>query len=148
MKNQVNEKYSELTYYTLGLQDKCFIHQYVVDAFTVQTANNETKDISLTFVLVGLYLYLEENYTGKEVQEFHTLMSNKKLKWPCFILPTKCGEVNIDNVLEANLGEERNKMIKTWCNSVWNTFSENHLEVRKIADYYLNIKKETTNRKH
>jgi Family of unknown function (DUF5946) len=146
MKNIVNEKYNELTYYTLELKDKCFIHQYVVDAFTLQTANNETKAISLTFSLVGLYLYIEKNYTGKEVQKFHTLMSNKKIEWPFFILPTNRGEISIDNVLEANSSEERNNLIKIWSISVWKAFNESHSAVREIADYYLNIKNETTNR--
>lgn len=146
MKNFVNEKYNELSYYTLGLKDKCFIHQYLVDAYTLQTANSETKAISLTFSLVGLYLYIVKNYTGKEVQEFHTLMSNKKIEWPCFILPTNRGAISIDNVLEANSDDEKNNLIKKWSKSVWEAYNTNHPVVREIADYYINIKKETTNR--
>jgi Family of unknown function (DUF5946) len=138
MNNFVSEQYNELAYYTLGLQDACFIHQYIVDAYTSQTATEDTKAISLTFALVGLYLYIEKNYSGKEVQQFHTLMSTDKMKWPNIKLPGKRGEITIETVLNANEGDERNKMIKNWCNSVWNAFVESHSEIIEIADYYEN----------
>jgi hypothetical protein len=141
MKNLPNEKYSELAYYTLGLQDEYFIHQCLVDAFTAQTANKQTKAISLTFSLVGLYLFTEKNFTGKEVQAFHTLMSNDKIKWLHFELPETRGKINIDMVLQSTIGEARNKMIMAWCHSVWEAFSKNHSEVEAIAAYYLNAKK-------
>jgi Family of unknown function (DUF5946) len=138
MNNFVSEQYNELAYYTLGLQDACFIHQYIVDAYTAQTATEDTKDISLTFALVGLYLCIEKKYTGKEVQQFHTLMSTDKIKWPNIKLPKKRGEITVETVLNANEGDERNKMIKTWCNSIWNAFVESHSKIIEIADYYEN----------
>jgi Family of unknown function (DUF5946) len=138
MNNLVNEHYNELAYYTLGLQDECFIHQYIVDAYTVQTATVDTKAISLTFSLVGLYLYIEKNYSGKEVQQFHTLMSNDKMNWPNIKLPGKRGKITIEMVLKENEGDERNRMIKNWCISVWDAFVESHLEIKIIADYYKN----------
>jgi hypothetical protein len=61
-------------------------------------------------------------------------------------LPITRGEISIDMVLKANVGEERNKMIKIWCNSIWNSFSKSHLDVKEIAAYYLKIKSKTTNR--
>jgi hypothetical protein len=137
MQSFVDEKYYALAYYTLGLQDECFIHQYMVDAYTAQTANSDTKPIALTFALVGIYLHIEKNYSGKEVQAFHTLMSNKKIKWPIFELPTNRGEISIDMVIAAEIEEERNKMIQLWCNSIWMAFSANHKVVKEIADYYL-----------
>ena len=145
MDNLINEKYSELAYYTLGLQDECFIHQYIVDAYTSQTANNSTKAISLTFSLVGLYLFIEKDFTGKEIQEFHTLMSNTKIKQPNFELPKNRGEVNIDMVLKAEIGEVRKRMIKIWCCSIWKAFNNSHSEVKEITQYYFNIKIKTTN---
>jgi hypothetical protein len=67
MQNLNDSNYNQLAFYTLGLQDKCFIHQYIVDAYTAQNANSNTKSISLIFSLVGLYLQIEKNYSGKEV---------------------------------------------------------------------------------
>jgi Family of unknown function (DUF5946) len=134
-----NEKYDALAFYTLGLQDECFIHQFIVDAYTAQAADSSTKAISLAFSLVGLYLVVEKNFTGKKVQAFHALMGNNKTTWPDFELPENRGEINIDMVLKAELGEERNKMIKIWCNSVWGAYCKSHLEVKELAAYYLNI---------
>jgi Family of unknown function (DUF5946) len=141
------EKYNELAYYTLGLQDTCFIHQYIVDAYTAQTADVNTKPISLTFALVGLYLYIEKDFEGKEVQQFHTLMSNNKLNWPNFELPVHRGEINVDMILHAEI-EDRKTMIKNWCHAVWAGFSTSHTEVEKIAAHYmtLNRAKEKSNK--
>jgi Family of unknown function (DUF5946) len=133
-----NEKYNALAYYTLELQDENFIHQNMVDAYTAQFANQDTKAISLAFSLVGLYLYIELDYTGKEVQKFHTLMSNDKTKWPSIQLPISRGDISIDMVLNTTIGKERNVMIKIWCCSVWNSFKDCHSVIKTIADYYLN----------
>jgi hypothetical protein len=146
MEDLLNKQYNELAYYTLGLQDECFVHQYIVDAYTLQMANKSTKSISVTFSLVGLYLYVEKNFTGKEVQEFHTLMSKHKIIWPIFNLPENRGKISICMILESEIGEERNKMIKIWCNSIWTALKIHHSEIEKIAEYYLNIKRKTTNR--
>jgi hypothetical protein len=35
-------------------RDPSFIHQYVVDAFAAQQADEQTKPMKLTFALVGL----------------------------------------------------------------------------------------------
>jgi RimJ/RimL family protein N-acetyltransferase len=141
-----NENYDLLAFYTLGLQDKCFTHQYVVDAHTAQSANSSTKAISLTFALVGLYLFIEKGFTGKEVQEFHTLMSKNKIIWPNFELPENRGEITIDMVLKAEIGEERKKMIKVWCGSIWKAFYKCHREIKELTKNYINTKMKTMNR--
>ena len=56
VEDQRRELYHELSAYTLSHPDPSFIHQYVVDAFAAQTADENTKPIALTFALVGLYL--------------------------------------------------------------------------------------------
>jgi len=62
MSNNTQEKYYELSYYTLSLGDAAFIHQYFVDAYTAQNASVGTRAIALTFALAGLYLYIEKGY--------------------------------------------------------------------------------------
>src|SRR5262249_16749859 len=62
------EAYYELAYYPLALRDPSFIHQHLVDAFTAQYASEQTKPIALTFSLVGLYLLVERQFTGRQVQ--------------------------------------------------------------------------------
>ncbi|MEO6537457.1 MAG: DUF5946 family protein, partial [Ferruginibacter sp.] len=85
------EEYNELCFYTLSHPGKSFIHQHVVDAFTAQTANAITKEISIIFSLAGLYLYIENNFTGKEVQQFHMQMAKRKKAWPNIIKPENRG---------------------------------------------------------
>jgi hypothetical protein len=70
--------YSELAYYTLAHSDPAFIHQYVVDAYTAQTADESSKPISVVFALIGLYLHVEKGYNGKQVQHAHTRLANRQ----------------------------------------------------------------------
>lgn len=120
------EQYYELSYYTLAHSDKRFIHQHIVDAYAAQTANEQTKLIKLFFALAGLYLYLEKNYTGKEVQQAHVQMTEKPKIFPTFGLPENKGEITVVNVLDAPAGSERDDMIHQWCQSVWAAYSDQH----------------------
>ncbi len=133
------DSYNELAFYTLNLEDDCFIHQYIVDAHTAQNATVNTKPISLNFALVGLYLNVEKKYTGKQVQRFHTLMSEHKIVWPVYDLPQSRGHVNAEMVLAAAAGDAIKDMIQQWCISVWQTFEAHQIQVKQIVTYYLDI---------
>jgi hypothetical protein len=50
------EAYNELAYYTLSKHDSYFIRQHIVDAYTAQAADSNTKSIGIVFSLAGLYL--------------------------------------------------------------------------------------------
>jgi len=66
------DAYNELCAYTLAHRGSPeFIHQYVVDAFAAQHADERTKPIGLTFALLGLYLAVERHFTGRQVQRAH-----------------------------------------------------------------------------
>lgn len=65
------DSFHELCGYTFTRGDATFIHQYVVDAYAAQNADERTKPIKITFALVGLYLFLEHGFSGKEVQRAH-----------------------------------------------------------------------------
>ena len=119
------EQYNELSFYTLSHQYISFIHQHIVDAQTAQTADETTKSISITFALAGLYLYVEREFTGRQVQLFHMKMAKDKRQWPKFVLPVTRGNINVSNVLAVSPGAERDKMIRKWCESVWNAYKEN-----------------------
>jgi len=93
-------------FYTLSHPDKSyFIHQHVVDAYSAQTADENTKPIGLVFALVGLYLYLEKNYTGRQVQQAHMKLANNKKPWPKIELPKDRGAITVTDVLNAQPGE-------------------------------------------
>lgn len=44
-----------------------FIPQHLVDAFAVQTANGDSRPIGVVFGLVGLYLHVEKQCSGRQV---------------------------------------------------------------------------------
>ena len=132
MKSQ-RELYNELACYTLTLADPAFIHQHIVDAFGAQHADKNTKPIAITFALAGLYLYLEKNYTGRQVQLAHIQMAKRRKKWPALDLPQYRGNVTVSDVLNAAPGEERERMIRKWCVCVWDAYSQSHETVAELV---------------
>ena len=128
--------FEELSYYTLSHPDSdYFIHQLIVDAFTAQTADKDTKKISLVFSLVGLYLLIEKNYTGKQIQRAHTVLANYKEYLPEIKLPENRGEITISEVLKSKLN--RDEMIKKWCSSVWKAYESSKEEIKRFCEIYL-----------
>jgi hypothetical protein len=133
------DQFYDLTYYTLGHPDTLyFIHQHVVDAYQAQTANENTKPIAITFSLIGLYLYIEKNYTGRQVQLAHMKLSQHKKVWPKFELPCQ-GKITISDVLKATPGPMRDTMIKEWCASVWQAYKNSHGTVATLVRSELGI---------
>lgn len=124
--------YDELCYYTLAHSDASFIHQHVVDASAAQTANENTKPIKLTFALVGLYLHIEKQFNGRQVQLAHMKLAQVKQEWPTFSLPKNRGAVTVSNVMASPAGPERDEMIHQWCVSVWDAFCENREVISKL----------------
>jgi len=125
--------YHELSAYTLSLRDSAFIHQYVVDAYAAQQASRDTKPITITFALIGLYLHLERGYSGKAVQLAHMRYVRKRRQWPTFELPENRGEVTAANVLRAAPGPEREEAIRKWCRSVWDAWGNSHAQVAELV---------------
>lgn len=125
------EPYDELYVYTLTHGDPAFIHQYVVDAFAVQYSDDQTKPIKLTFGLVGLYLRLEKQFSGRQVQLAHMRLGRKRQVWPEFDIPDDRGSMTPSDVIAASAGPARDKAIDDWCVSVWTPWQANR---RRIAD--------------
>ncbi len=118
------EAYHELCAYTLTHGDPAFIHQHVVDAFMAQHADERTKPIGLTFALVGLYLHVEKQLTGRQVQLIHMKLGRKKQSWPPFALPPGRGSMTALDVMAVPAGPERDQAIDAWCVSVWEVFRD------------------------
>lgn len=123
------DAYDELRCYTLAHRDPSFIHQHVVDAFTAQHADAQTKPIALTFSLIGLYLAVEKQLSGKHVQRVHMQLARHKRSWPAFALPHKRGPITALDVMAVPAGRERDKAIHAWCASVWGAFHLSHQTV-------------------
>src|SRR5262245_13289845 len=105
--------------YTLEHPGLDFLHQHAVDALAAQQANADTTPLQLTFALVGLYLYVEEGCTGRQVQRVHAILAQRRPKWPDFALPTFRGTRTVDDVLAAAAGPARDAAIRAWCGAVW-----------------------------
>lgn len=138
MKHQ--EEFNELSFYTLAHPDMVyFIHQHIVDAFQAQTANQDTKPIGLIFSLIGLYLFIEKGYSGRQVQLAHMKLAQNKKAWPQLPLPTQRGTINVSSVLKSEPGENRDQMIKEWCLSVWSAYKDWHSEIATLAKAELEL---------
>ena len=114
------ELYDQLTFYTLELRDPEFIHQHVVDAYAAQHAGPESKPIGIVFGLIGLYLHVEKNFTGRQVQRAHMQLARRRSAWTAPHLPgQQAAAIRIADVVAAPPGPERNAMIHRWCEAVW-----------------------------
>ena len=89
----VRAAYDEVHAHTMGRLG--FILQHVVDAFAAQTANARSKLISVVFGLVGLYLYVEEQFSGRQVQKAHMELGRGKRAWPRVYLPEDRGSMTV-----------------------------------------------------
>jgi hypothetical protein len=128
------DAYDELQCYTLAHGDATFIHQHVVDAFTAQRANAQTKPIALSFALIGLYLHVEKQFSGKQVQRVHMDLARQKRRWPAFPLPQTRGSMSAVDVMASPEGRERDQAIHAWCKSVWQVFGECQPSVRALLN--------------
>lgn len=129
--------FHELSFYTLAHPSSEFIHQYIVDAYGAQAANENTKEIRVIFSLVGLYLSLEKGYTGREVQLFHMKMAKDKIVWPKIELPVDRGSIFVKDVVAIKEREDRDKKIVEWSQDVWNSYQKQRQVIIQLAEYYL-----------
>jgi hypothetical protein len=130
------EAYDELRIYTLTHGDLNFIHQHVVDAFAAQNTNVDDKPIRLTFALIGLYLFVEKGFTGRQVQLVHMKLAKTKQLWPSFLIPENRGEITVTDVVAAQAGVERDEMIHQWCVSVWEAYMLNMVTISDLLKKY------------
>jgi hypothetical protein len=126
--------YDELYAYTMGRPR--FILQHVVDASAAQNADESSKPIGVVFALVGLYLHLEKQFDGHQVQRVHMQMGRRKRTWPILSLPSDRGNMTPVDVLAVPAGAERDRAIDDWCRSVWTAFSDNRQMVIALLREY------------
>ena len=126
--------YDEVYLYTMGRPG--FILQHVVDAFAVQTADANSKPIAVVFGLVGLYLRVEKQFSGRQVQLAHMALGRRKRDWPAMHLPDDRGDMTIADVLAAPPGPERDLAIDNWCRSLWTACGGNRPAVLALLREY------------
>ena len=131
------EAFNELSYYTLSHKTEEFIHQYVVDSFAAEMADEDTKPIAINFGLIGLYLHIEKGFSGKKVQQAHIILAKYKEKLPHIVLPEKRGEITVFDVLDTSEGEERDRKIEEWMKSVWDAYIDSHNVIAEFLKKFL-----------
>ena len=126
--------YDEVYAYTMGRPG--FILQHVVDAFAVQTATGDSKPIGVVFGLVGLYLHVEKQFSGRQVQKAHMELGRRKREWPRISLPEDRGSITVADVLATPGGPERDMAIDDWCRSLWTAFVVNRQTIIALLREY------------
>jgi len=119
----------ELYAYTLMHGSSEFIHQHVVDAYAAQHVGHDTKPIAMAAALMGLFLFVERGYTGRQVQLAHMKLGNKMKAWPLFEPPGRHATLTVVDPLREPPGCERDAKIKQWARAVWAMWQERHAEV-------------------
>ena len=128
--------FDELCAYTMARGDEAFMHQHVVDAFAAQTADERTAPIQLTFALAGLYLHVEREFSGREVQRAHMQMARHKRAWPSFSLPPERGSMTAMDVLAREPGPARDAAIHSWSAVVWGAFRASKPMLQDLLSHY------------
>jgi hypothetical protein len=125
--------FTELTGETMARTDPEFAHQHCVDAYGAQHAGGPTKPITTAFALIGLHLAIDEDYTGREIQQVHMELGEADREWPQFTPPEQPGEYTVQTVLEASPGPERDTRITDWAESVWAAWDHAHERVKRLC---------------
>jgi hypothetical protein len=133
------EIYDELSFYTLGLRDKAFVHQNIVDAYAAQHVDEQTKPIRTVFALIGLYLTLEKGFTGRQVQQMHMRLAKQRKQWPKLPPPQATAKITVADVLATTQGPQRDNAIHDWCAVVWETWQPQRSIIVELARTELDI---------
>ena len=125
--------FCDLSCYTVSKQDAEFLHQYVVDAYGAQHPGGTTRNITVFFGLVGLYLALERDFSGKQVQAAHMHLARVRREWPRLESPARPACLTVIDVLKAPDGPEKDAMIQQWMTAVWESWGDRRQLVRENA---------------
>jgi hypothetical protein len=134
------EIYDELSFYTLGLRDKAFLHQNIVDAYAAQHFDDQTKPIAIVFALIGLYLTVEKGFTGRQVQQMHMRLARQRKLWPKLSSPIATAGITVADVLDASPIEPRHRAIQDWCAAVWEIWRPQRHVIVELARTELDIR--------
>ncbi len=123
--------------YTVAKQDREFIHQYAVDTYAAQHAGGTTRNITVFFGLIGLYLAIERGFSGIQVQQAHMKIARIQKEWPQLVPPERPASITVLDVLQAPEGEDRDAMIRQWMAAVWENWKNRQGWVREVTDALL-----------
>jgi hypothetical protein len=131
--------YHELTAYNMERREPTFLHQQAVDAYAAQHAGPGQAPIGVVFAVVGLYLFAEHGFTGRQVQAAHTAMARKRRTWPLLDPPAATCRLNVAQVLAAAPGAPRDAMIRAWAADVWSTWQHERPRIAGMCRELLGV---------
>jgi hypothetical protein len=108
-----------------------------VDAYEVQHAGGKTRNITVVFGLIGLYLALEKGFTGRQVQLAHTQIARVRKDWPRLEPPGWPANLTVVDVQKAPDGPEKDAMIRRWMAAVWESWTDRQVWVREMTEKVL-----------
>lgn len=129
--------YGRLTVYSIAHKSPDFLHQHVVDTYGAQHVSDEAPALLPAFALIGLHLWLDRGYTGKQVKETHARLARTKRDWPRFETPHREWTMTMLDPLEAPEGPERDAVIEAWARSVWAVWEPRHADIAALVDEVL-----------
>ena len=112
-------------------------HQMTVDAYGAQHAGGATPPIGPAFALLGLCLALERGRSGLEVRAAHGYLARTKRAWPSFVPPTGGWSRTVADPAAAAEPGAHAAAVAEWGRSVWDAWSAEHGQVRRMADELL-----------
>lgn len=116
--------YCELSGYSLSRGYEPFIHQHVADAYALQHGIGTASNIGVAFTLVGLYLAVEKNFSGRDVQRAHMQLARQRKQWPLLDRPSGQASMTVADVMQEEPGDARDAAIRRWAAAVWAVCSE------------------------
>lgn len=125
------EMCDELNAYTLEYAGAEFVHQHLVDAYAAQHISRDSKPVKQAAALVGLYLFVERGYTGRQVQQAHMALGNKMKQWTLWEPPCERAGLTVMDPLKVPAGVQRDEAIKQWARAVWTMWGERHGDVEE-----------------
>ena len=135
--------FGELSAYTVTHGDPKFIHQHAVDTWQLQHALPSKSNIGIAFSLIGLYLALEEQYTGRQVQRAHMELGRTKRNWGDFEIPSSRAALTVTDVLRADAGPARDARLMQWAAAVWANWKHAHAWTAETCARLLHPRKPT-----
>jgi hypothetical protein len=127
--------FNQLSARTFALEHPDFHHQLSVDAYSAQHAGGVAKNMTTAYALIGLYLALEQRFTGRQVQHVHSIIP--KQQWAPISVPGQAAAITVQSVLKANTNEDLYTAIRKWATSVWNSWALQHEWVKEKAAPYI-----------
>ena len=91
--------YHELSANFIMSPDVTFVPNMRLTHMVLQHSGNRVKNIRTAFSLIGLYLAVEREYTGRQVQHAHMELAKRNIKWSSFILPIRPYALSVADVL-------------------------------------------------